>query len=79
MTRNGGRNDDNNDGYMFTISVAKVVNNQVRGQISKRVQEENKALQIFRKMNYFLPPDTYTSNISYPLIRTRKFAYQRGK
>ena len=59
MTRNGGRNDDNNDGYMFTISVAKVVNNQVRGQIS-RVQEENKALQIFRK-----------TNISCPLIPTR--------
>ena len=60
MTRNGGRNDDNNDGYMFTISVAKVVSNQVRGQISKRVHEENKALQIFRK-----------TNISCPLIRTR--------
>ena len=39
--------------------------NKVKGQISKRVFQENKACQIFRK-----------TSISYPLIRTRTCAYQ---
>ena len=43
----------------------QVVGNKAKGQISKRVFQENKARQIFRK-----------TNISYPLIRTRMCAYQ---
>ena len=42
-----------------------VGNKAKKGQISKRVFQENKAHQIFRK-----------TNISYPLIRTRTCAYQ---
>ena len=38
------------------------VGNKAKGRISKRVFQENKARQIFHKMN-----------ISYPLIRTRAF------
>ena len=38
---------------------------KAKGRISKRVLQENKALQIFRK-----------TDISYPLIRTRTYAYQ---
>ena len=41
------------------------VGNKARGGISKRVLQENKERQIFRK-----------TNISYPLIRTRTCAYQ---
>ena len=37
-----------------------MVCNKAKGQISKRVLQENKARQIFHK-----------TNISYPLIRTR--------
>ena len=43
----------------------KVVGNKAKGRISKRVFQENKGRQIFRKKN------------SYPLIRTRTCAYQR--
>ena len=39
--------------------------NEAKGRISKRVFQENKAHQIFRK-----------TNISYPLIRTRTCVYQ---
>ena len=42
-----------------------IVGNKVKGRVSKRVFQENKARQIFRK-----------TNISYPLIRTRTCAYQ---
>ena len=41
------------------------VGNKAKGRISKWVFQENKARQIVRK-----------TNISYPLIRTRTFAYQ---
>ena len=41
------------------------VGNKPKGRISKRVFQENKAAQIFRK-----------TNISYPLIRTSTCAYQ---
>ena len=44
---------------------SQVVGNKTKGRISKRVFQENKARQIFRK-----------TNISYPLIRTRTCAYQ---
>ena len=37
-----------------------IVGNEEKGRISKRMFQENKARQIFRK-----------KNISYPLIRTR--------
>ena len=46
----------------------QVVGNKAKGRILKRVFQENKARQIFRKMNIF-----------YPLIRTRTWAYQRVK
>ena len=42
-----------------------IVGNKAKEWISKRVFQENKARQIFRK-----------TNISYPLIRTRTCAYQ---
>ena len=42
-----------------------LVGNKAKGWLSKRVLQENKARQIFRK-----------TNISYPLIRTRTCAYQ---
>ena len=44
------------------------VSNKVKGRISKRVFQENKARQIFRK-----------TSISYPLTRTRMCAYQEVK
>ena len=46
-------------------SIRWVVGNKAKGQISKLVFQENKAHQIFRKIN-----------ISYPLIRTPTCAYQ---
>ena len=45
--------------------ILEIVVDKAKGQISKRVFQENKARQIFRK-----------TNISYPLIRTRMRAYQ---
>ena len=39
----------------------ELVGNKAKGRISKRVFQENKARQIFRK-----------TSISYPLIRTRR-------
>ena len=42
------------------VSYPEFVGNKAKGLISKRMFQENKARQIFRKMN-----------ISYPLIRTR--------
>ena len=44
---------------------AAVVGNKSKGRISKRVFQENRACQIFRK-----------TNISYPMICTRTCAYQ---
>ena len=44
----------------------KFVGNKAKGPISKRVFQENKARQVFRKLN-----------ISYPLIHTPTCAYQR--
>ena len=35
------------------------VGNKAKGRISKRVFRENKARQIFRKKERFLPPDTH--------------------
>ena len=52
-------------GDLLIFLHTKFVGNKVKGQISKRVFQENKARQIFRK-----------ANISYPLIRTRTCAYQ---
>ena len=45
-----------------------IVDNKTKGRISKRVFQENKAHQIFRK-----------SNISYPLIRTYLYISGRKK
>ena len=44
---------------LFSSLVRIIVGNKAKGQISKRVFQENKAHQIFRK-----------TNISHPLIRT---------
>ena len=49
----------------YLIAKGNNVGNKAKGRISKRVFQENKARQIFRK-----------TNISYPLIRTRTPAYQ---
>ena len=43
----------------------EIVGNKAKGRIWKRVFQENKARQIFRK-----------TNISYPLIRRRTFVHQ---
>ena len=53
--------------YLFPncIVVAHDVGNKAKGQILKRVFQENKPRQIFRK-----------TNISYPLVRARMWAYQ---
>ena len=48
------------DKFMPEIHLRQHVGNKAKGRISKRVFQENKARQIFRK-----------TNISYPLIRTR--------
>ena len=53
--------------YMHSILV-HVFRNKAKGRISKRVFQENKARQIFRK-----------TNISYPLIRTRTYCWFFGK
>ena len=45
--------------YFAYLAVSQIVGNKAKGRISKRVFQENKARQIFRK-----------TNISYPLIRT---------
>ena len=45
--------------------IAEIVSNKAKGWISKRVFQENKAPQIFRK-----------TNISYPLIHAHTCAYQ---
>ena len=51
--------------YWSLVFNMELVGNKVKGRISKRVFQENKARQIFRK-----------TNISNPLIRTRTCAYQ---
>ena len=47
------------------LKFSHFVSNKAKERISKRVFQESKARQIFRK-----------TNISYPLIRTRMCAYQ---
>ena len=49
-------------------NINQLYSNKAKGPISKRVLQENKARQIFRKRN-----------ISYLLIRTRACAYQGVK
>ena len=53
----------NHFGMLFIKGL--IVGNKAKGRISKRVFQENKARQIFRK-----------TNISYSLILTRASAYQ---
>ena len=48
-----------------SCKTVKFVGNKAKRRISKRMLQENKACQIFRK-----------TNMSYPLIRTRACAYQ---
>ena len=48
---------------LWGIGMGQRVGNKAEGRISKRVLQENKAGQIFRKMKFF-----------YPLIRTRTCA-----
>ena len=47
---------------------SKVVGNKAKGQLSRRVFQENKVRQIFQK-----------TNISHPLIRTPKQVFQENK
>ena len=49
------------------LKLSKIVGNNAKGRISKRVFQENKACQIFRKMN-----------ISYPLIISTRTCAQQG-
>ena len=51
--------------FLGTPFLEHFVGNKAKGRILKRVFQENKARQIFRK-----------TSISYPLIRTRTCAYQ---
>ena len=39
--------------------LSSFVGNKAKGRISKRVFQENKARQIFRKNEHFLPPDMH--------------------
>ena len=48
----------------FTYIAPHTAGNKVKGQISKRLFQANKATQLFRK-----------TNISYPLIRPRTVPY----
>ena len=52
----------------MNIAALGAVMNVKYDRIAKRVFQENKTRQIFRK-----------TNISYPLIRTHTCAYQKGK
>ena len=49
----------------YWLTQFEIVANKAKERISKQVFQENKARQIFRK-----------TNISYPLIRSRRCAYQ---
>ena len=55
-------------GGIGSEDLVQVVGNKARGRISKRLFEENKARQVFRK-----------TNISYSLVHTRTYAYQGVK
>ena len=52
----------------YRMYLSELVGNKVKGRISERVFQENKAHQIFRK-----------TNISYTLIRSRPFSGGREK
>ena len=39
---------------------SQIVGNKAKGQISKRVFQEDNARQNFTKKEHFLPPDTHT-------------------
>ena len=54
--------------YPLKILENQIIGNKAKGRISKRVFQENKARQIFRK-----------TNISYPLIRTKIYIHQSYK
>ena len=42
------------------MSRSNIRSNKAKGQISIRVFQQNKACQVFRKNENFLPPDTHT-------------------
>ena len=42
----------------------QLVGNKAKGRISKLVLQENKARQIFKKNEHFLPPDTHNILVS---------------
>ena len=52
--------------FSNTLVKLKLVGNKAKGRISKRVFQENKARQIFRKTNIF-----------YPLIHKTKTMYKK--
>ena len=45
-----------------------IVGNKAKKGISKRVFQENKVRQIFRKNKHFLPPDTHTYVLRFTLF-----------
>ena len=55
-------------GDIGSEDLIQIIGNKARRRISKRLFEENKARQVFRK-----------TNISYSLVHTRTYAYQGVK
>ena len=45
---------------MIHVIANLISGNKAKGRISKRVFQENKARQVFRKTNIFYPPGTHT-------------------
>ena len=58
--------------------MSRVVGNKAKGRISKRVFQENKANQIFRKNEHFVPPDTKIHiPVPPPILRLALLPYNR--
>ena len=48
--------------------------NKAEGRTSKRMFQENKARQIFRKKEHFLPPDTLVRTCAYHGAKNVRFS-----
>ena len=48
--------------HILKKPAAEIVGNKAKGRISKRVLQENKARQIFRKMNISYPQHAHVFN-----------------
>ena len=58
---------------LFTFRIGQFVGNKAEGRISKRVLQENKARQIFRK-RAFLTPLIHTRACAYQGVRNFRFS-----